>query len=492
MTIFKNAFKETLGAVLPVIFIVFLLTIFVVEVSQTILWSFILGALFIILGLSIFLYGIEIGMDPVGEKFGRLVADSSSQLIIAILSFITGFSVTVAEPDLLILGQQIQHATAGLLNATLVVFSVAVGVGIMIALGVARLMHHFPLNRFFLVIYLGIFLLGIFSEDTAIAMAFDASGATTGALTTPFVLVLSASIAARKGGAALKENSFGLVGAMSTGPILVVFLLVLMTSSEIQATTEVYQYSENVLVHIVDAMVPTFLEAIMALIPIAALFIVLDRFTFKTNKKGLKTIFKGFFAIIVGLALFLIGVNEGFMDMGHYLGSVLAEYGTGWLILTGTLLGFVVVLAEPAVQVLGDQVKEVSHGDIKKSVLMAALSIGVGIAVGLSMLRISVDGFESWHVLLPGFILALLLSFFAPPIFTGIAFDAGGVASGPMAVTFILAFAQGASNHVERADVLDAFGVIAFIALVPIITVQILGVIYKIHEKQALKKRPKS
>lgn len=483
MKILKAAFKETLIAVMPVVIIVLLLTFFVVDVSQTMLWSFILGALLIIIGLGIFLYGIETGMEPVGEKFGTMVADSDSRVLIAFISFIIGFSVTVAEPDLLILGQQIEHSTAGILKSTLVVFSVAIGVGVMISFGVTRLLRDFPFKHFFLIIYIGIFLLGSLSGDTAIGMAFDASGATTGALTTPFVLVLSASIAARKGGVATKENSFGLVGAMSTGPILAVFLLVLMTRTDIQATTEAYAYSENVLVHIIDAIWPTFLEAFIALIPIALLFIILDRIKFKTKTNELKSIFKGILAIILGLALFLIGVNEGFMDMGHYLGSVLAEYGTNWLILVGTLLGFVVVLAEPAVQVLGDQVTDVSHGDIKKPTLMLALSLGVGIAVGLSMLRISFDGFEAWHVILPGFIVALLLSFYAPPIFTGIAFDAGGVASGPMAVTFILAFAQGASNHIEGANVLDAFGVIAFIALVPIITVQIMGVIYKINEQ---------
>lgn len=225
------------------------------------------------------------------------------------------------------------------------------------------------------------------------------------------------------------------------------------------------------------------LEAFIALIPIALLFLVLNQIKFKTEAKELKKVFKGILAIIIGLALFIIGVNEGFMDMGHYLGSVLAEFGTNRLIIIGTLLGFVVVLAEPAVQVLGDQVTEVSNGEIKKSTLMLSLSLGVGIAVGLSMLRISFDGFEAWHVILPGLIIALLLSFYAPPIFTGIAFDAGGVASGPMAVTFILAFAQGASNRIEGANVLDAFGVNAFIALVPIITVQIMGVIYRINEQ---------
>lgn len=486
MDILKNTFKETLIAVMPVVIIVLLLVFFIVDVTSTLFWSFLIGSLLIILGLSLFLYGIETGLEPVGQKIGNMVAETKSQFWIGLISFIIGFSVTVAEPDLLILGQQIEQTTDGTLNAIVVVFSVAIGVGVMIALGVTRLMHNFPFNQFFLFIYLGILLLGIFSSDLAIAMGFDASGATTGALTTPFVLVLSASIAARKGGLGTKENSFGLVGAMSTGPILAVFLLILFTRSDIQATADTYQYSENIIGHILYALVPTIIEAVFALLPISLIYFILEWTRFKTVKNELFKILVGFLATILGLALFLMGVNEGFMDMGHYLGSVMAGYGTHWLILVGVLLGLVVVLAEPAVQVLGDQVNEVSNGEIKKSVLMAALSIGVGIAVGLSMVRISIAHFEVWHIILPGFILAILLSFYAPPIFTGIAFDAGGVASGPMAVTFILAFAQGASSFIPDANALDAFGVIAFIALVPIISVLILGVIFKRHTQKEL------
>lgn len=478
MQILKDTFKETVLSVTPVIVIVLFLSLFIVDVASTMFWSFILGVLFIITGLTVFLYGIETGMEPVGQNFGTMVAESKSQWVIALISFIIGFTVTVAEPDLLILGQQIENATGGILASTVVVFAVAIGVGLMIALGVSRLLHNFSFSQFFLFIYIGIFLLGIFTNDTTIAMAFDASGATTGALTTPFVLVLSASIAARKGGDDSKENSFGLVGAMSTGPIIAVFLLVLLTQSPLEATEETYLYSENIFGHIVAALPPTFIEAFLALLPIFILFIVLNSTTFKLKKAELLNIFKGFLATLVGLALFLIGVNEGFMDMGHFLGSTIAGYGTGWLILTGVILGLVVVLAEPAVQVLGDQVSEVSHGEIKKPLLLAALSIGVGIAVGLTMIRLSFPAFQVWYVILPGFILAIALSFLSPPIFTGIAFDAGGVASGPMAVTFILAFTQGAASYIPGADTLDAFGVIAFIALTPIITIQILGVLY--------------
>ncbi len=483
MKILKESFKETLMSVSPVVIIVILLSLFMVDVTSSMMWSFILGALLIIVGLGIFLYGIETGMEPAGEKFGNTVAETASRGLITFISFILGFSVTIAEPDLLILGQEIETATGGLLIAPIVVVAVSIGVGIMVAFGVFRLMNNFSINKFFLIIYITIFILAFLADEGTIAMAFDASGATTGALTTPFVLVLSASIAVRKGGDEANENSFGLVGAMSTGPIIAVFLLVLLSQSDIQAADVQYEYTDDVISPIISAIGPTFLESFLALLPVIILFLIMNWLTFKTEKNELMNIFKGFGYTVIGLTMFLIGVNEGFMDMGHFLGSEIATYGMWWLIIIGLILGLVVVLAEPAVQVLGDQVSEVSNGQIKKPILMSALSLGVGIAVGLSMLRISLGGFEVWHVLLPGFALAIILSFFSPPIFTGIAFDAGGVASGPMAVTFILAFAQGAANYISTADALDAFGVIAFIALTPIITVQILGVSYNIRSK---------
>ena len=355
----------------------------------------------------------------------------------------------------------------------------SIGVGLMIAWGVFRLVKDIPLKYFFLFIYIGIVLLALISDDATIAMAFDASGATTGALTTPFVLVISTSIAARIGGSSSEENSFGLVGAMSTGPIYAVFLLVLFTDSEVHPTDSLYSYSEDILAPIIDAVFPTLSESFYALIPIIIIFFIVNWILFKTDKNDLIRIAFGFLYTIVGLSLFLVGVHEGFMDMGHLLGYEIANMGSTWLILTGLVLGLVVVLAEPAVQVLGDQVTEISQGTIKKPILLSALSLGVGVAVSLSMLRILTHDFSVWHVLLPGFILAIILSFYSPPIFVGIGFDAGGVASGPMTVTFILAFAQGASDYLPGADALDAFGVIAFVALTPIIMVEVLGILYK-------------
>lgn len=484
MTILKGAFKETFTAILPVVIIVLLISLFLVDVKASMMWSFLIGALMILIGLTLFLYGIETGMEPIGKSFAEYVAIKDSSLVIAFISFIIGFSVTVAEPDLLILGQQIEMVTGGILEAGIVVFSVSIGVGIMIAFGVTRLLKNILINYFFLFFYAIIFIFANFADTQTTAMAFDASGATTGALTTPFVLVLSASIAAKFGGDKTEENSFGLVGAMSIGPIMAVYLLVLLTNSEIQGVLETYEYTDAIFGPIFEAAIPIMLESVFALLPIIVLFLLMNFMVFKLPITTLKEIFIGFLFTIIGLGLFLLGVNEGFMDMGHFLGSEIAKMGNFWLILIGLILGFVVVLAEPAVQVLGDQVKEVSNNEIKKPALLLSLSIGVGLAVSFSMLRIIYPGFEVGHILLPGFIIAILLSFYSPPIFTGIAFDAGGVASGPMAVTFILAFAQGAASYLPQAEPLDAFGVIAFIAMTPVIMVELLGSQYKFRHRK--------
>ncbi|MDK6232712.1 DUF1538 domain-containing protein [Aerococcus sp. UMB10185] len=484
MDVLIDKFKEVAFSVIPLVVIVLLISMFAVNVPSTMMMSFVIGAVLILVGLTIFLFGIEIGMTPIGNHLGAHVAGSPSRIAIAVLSFIIGFAVTIAEPDLLILGQQIENATSGVLPGTVTVVAVSVGVGVMIAFGVFRLLKNFPLKYFFAIVYALILILAIFSDNSAIAMGFDASGATTGALTTPFILALSGALAAKAGGKQAEENSFGLVGAMSTGPILAVLFLILFSQTDLQAAESTVEYSNSVIAPILAAIWPTLKESLIALVPIVLFFIFMNWRYFKLKGQELGDIFKGIIYTVVGLTIFLVGVNQGFMDMGHFLGQAIAEMGDWWLIIAGFTLGMVVVLAEPAVHVLGEQVEDITGGHIHNKVLMGALSIGVALAVGLSMVRILNSNLAIWHFLLPGFGLAILLSFMVPNLFTGIAFDAGGVASGPMTATFILAFAQGAADFLPNADALDAFGVIAFVAMVPVVMVELLGLVFKIQTKK--------
>lgn len=489
MDLVLDKLKEVLASVLPVILMVIFLSYFFVDVSGEMLARFFIGAFLLILGLTIFLLGIDIGMAPIGEAMGKAVAHANTRLYLVALSFLIGFSVTVAEPDLLILGQQVSEAMGGVIAPMVIVLVVSIGVGFLISFGVLRILASFPMKYFFAIFYSLILLLSIFVSMDFVAIAFDASGATTGALTTPFILALSASVSARKGGKSSEKDSFGLVGTMSIGPIVAVLLLSMVMGARFEGQASEYVYTSGILTPFVAAIGHTILESLMALAPLIIIFVVMNYRHFKLPAREMSDIFKGITYTLIGLVLFLIGVNQGFMDMGRFLGSHLAQSYQTLMPFIGFVLGMVVVLAEPAVHVLGDQVEEVTGGFINQKLLLGSLSIGVGLALGGSILRIMLPQIAIWHFLLPGFLLALILTFFVDDLFTGIAFDAGGVASGPMTATFILAFAQGAADFTPTADlVTDGFGVIATVAMTPIVMIQLLGLIFKIKLARSTRK----
>ena len=229
----------------------------------------------------------------------------------------------------------------------------------------------------------------------------------------------------------------------------------------------------------------------MALLPLVAMFIVFQIFLLKMPPFQVRRMIKGLVYSFIGLVLFLLGVNGGFMPAGQSLGGLLGTFASktgGWWVLllygTGTLFGAVVVCAEPAVWVLTEQVESISGGTIRRKVMLAALSAGVAVSIGLSMLRV-LFSFSLWYILVPGYALALLLSFVCPPLFTAIAFDSGGVASGPMTSTFILSFTLGASLACGGNPVTDAFGVIALVAMTPLVAIQILGIVFRLKQRRA-------
>ena len=481
MNLFFDKTKEVNQTLLPVVILVLLLSFTIVDVETNVIIRFIVGSVLLLIGLSIFLAGVDLSMNAIGEHMSREVATSRLILKIAILSFLLGFLITVAEPDLLILGSQVEVASGGTLGSSLIVYSVSVGVGIMISLGIFRLLKDMPLNIFMAITYAVIFVLALFVSEEFLAISFDASGATTGALTTPFVLALSLGLSQVKGGKKSEENSFGLVGIMSAGPILAIMLISIISGQKnIHGEVAEFVVAEGVFGPIIDILPTIFIESLVALIPISILFFVYNFAKFKIPKDELAEIIRGLVLVLIGLTLFLTAVNSGFMDMGRILGMELAKMRPWLLIGVAFVLGFIVVLVEPAVHVLGEQIEEVTGGHIPLKLIRMTLSIGVALAVSLSMVRILIPEVKLWYFLLPGFALAVLLSFKAEPIFVGIAYDAGGVASGPMTATFVLAFAQGAASSVETANVLvDGFGVIAMVAMAPVFSLMILGTIFR-------------
>lgn len=438
--------------------------------------KFLIGSIVIIVGLSIFLIGVDIGITPVGNLTGSIIIKSNKAWIVVLISLILGFFISIAEPDLHILAQQVEAVTSGAVSKNILVVVVSMGIAALLSFGLMRIAYNIPGNIVFTALYGIILIMSFFSLPEFLAIAFDASGATTGALTVPFILALAAGTSAmKKNSKASEEDSFGLVGVTSTGAIIGVLIMSLFYK-----TTKLTGILDNSgTKSIFDIVKTVSLEIFAALAPLLIFFFIFQATSFKLSKRAFFKIIKGFIYTYVGLVMFLSGVNAGFMKVGVVIGESLASHKI-LLVLFGFLLGFVTILAEPAVHVLTHQIEDVTSGYVRRRIVLAALSVGVGLAVALSVLRIIVPGIQLWHYLLPGFLISVLLTYFVPNLFVGIAFDSGGVASGPMTATFILAFAQGAAEKMEGANALDGFGTIAIVALTPIIALQVLGLIFKL------------
>ncbi len=485
LNVLIEKFKEVLSSVLPITIIVLILNFVITPLETPLLLRFILGAFFIVIGLSIFLFGVDIGITPIGNLMGANLTKSNKIWIIAIAGIILGFFISVAEPDLHILADQVDFVTSGLISKASILVVVSIGIAILLSLGLIRIVYNIPLYKILTVLYLIIFILALFTSREFLAISFDASGATTGALTVPFILALAIGTSAlKKDSKASEKDSFGLVAIASTGAIIAAMLMnIFSEADEITGSLDyILPESNSIILPFINEIPKISREIFVALLPMLIIFLIFQKISFKINKKAFRRILKGLVYTFIGLVLFLAGVNAGFMDVGSIIGFKLASFeNKSIVIIVGFVLGLVTILAEPAVHVLTHQIEDVTSGYVKKKVVLVALSIGVGFSVALSMLRIIVPEIQLWHYLLPGYIIAITMTYFVPKLFVGIAFDSGGVASGPMTATFILAFAQGAADSIEGANVLvDGFGVIAMVAMTPLIALQILGFIFKI------------
>lgn len=490
MHVLLDKLKEVLLSVLPVTLIVVLLNYTIAKgaLDTPTFIRFIIGAILIIIGLTIFLFGIDLSITPIGQLVGSKMVKTNKVWVVAVLGLGLGFVICVAEPDLWILARQIFDVTKGSVSDISIVLVVSAGVGALVMIGLIRILYDIPLYKLLFVIYIIIGVLGIFVSPEFLAISFDSSGATTGAITVPFILALAVGVSTlKKNGKKSEKDSFGLVGLASSGAILGVMILnVINGQKELPGNLPDIVYTNEILSPFINAIGHTASESLLSIAPIIAIFIIFNFTWFKLKYKQFIKIFKGLFYVFIGLVIFLVGVNEGFMDVGSLIGKFVAELDNKvWIFLVALVIGFVVILAEPAVYVLTHQIEDITNGYVKRKIVLAALSIGMGLALVLNMIRIFVPGMELWHILLPGYILALALMFITPKIFVGMAFDSGGVASGPMSATFILAFSQGvAFRDGAQAVVADAFGMIALIAFTPIITIQVLGILFKMKSKK--------
>lgn len=491
MEVFIDKVKEVLQSVLPITILVIILHFTMAPLPGIEFPRFLFGALLIVLGLAIFLFGVDIGITPIGKYLGKEIARSNSLKFVLVMGLILGFFISIAEPDLIILANQVSEVTDGAIPSSVLLIVVSVGIAFMMTTGLFRIVYRYPLRNIFFGIYSLIFLLAIFSSNDLFAIAFDASGSTTGALTVPFMLSLATGVASLNHDSKSAEiDSFGLVGVASSGAILGVLILGLFTGdSGITGTLSVDAdaYS-SWLVPFIDTLPHLAIETVLSIAPILIIFIVYNLFIAKRKMQttDFKRAMLGLLYLYVGLVLFLTGVNAGFLNVGRQLGMTIAGMESKLPVLfIGLLLGLVVILAEPAVYVLTHQIEDVTNGSVKRSVVLVFLSVGVGLAVFLSVIRVLIPDILLWHYLVPGYIIAIALSFRVPNLFVGMAFDAGGVASGPMTATFILAFIQGVAEITPHSNVLlDGFGMIAMVAMMPILSLQLLGAIYQHRSKK--------
>ena len=472
--------KESLMSVLPVVAIVLILCATpLVNLSAKEMIVFSVSAVLLIFGISLFNVGADLAMSPMGDYIGSGLTQSKKLSVLLPVSFAMGVLITVAEPDLSVLAEQIAEKV----NPTVLIVSVGVGVGAFLLLGVIKIIFKVNLSSMLLFFYMAIFsVVALLMENNGdfIALSFDSGGVTTGPITAPFIIAIGAGIAGTLGGRDSSENSFGLLALCSVGPILTVAILGLSSSGSVQYAVPDYSVADNVVVAFFQEMLGKVKEVSLALGLIAIAFTILQLTCLKLPMIKIKRIIVGIVYTFAGLVIFLTAVTIGFLPIGYKLGTQLAEVPAA-LIALGFVFGMVVVLAEPAVHVLNKQVEEVTNRLITKKAMMIALCIGVGISIGLSMLRIWL-GFSILYYVIPGYILSLGLSFFVPRLYTAIAFDSGGVASGPLTSTFILPFAIGACVTVQAANggdtskiLTDAFGIVAMVAMTPLITIQLLG-----------------
>jgi len=469
---------ESLSAVLPITGIVLFISVFLVPMELGTMVLFLAGAIMLILGMGFFQLGAEMSMTPIGEGIGVQISKTKRIWLVILIGFVMGVIITISEPDLQVLAEQVPS-----IPNMILILTVGVGVGIFLALAIIRIKFRIDLSKLLIVLYIALILVSFFVPGEFLAVAFDSGGVTTGPMTVPFIMALGVGLASVRGDKDSASDSFGLVALSSVGPILAVLILgcffkpteasyALGEIAEVITTRDVVQVFAKEL--------PAYgAEVVLSLLPIVAVFVLFQLLTRRYHKRQIKQIVVGTIYTYAGLVLFLCGVGVGFAPVGAFLGMELASLTYNWVIVPiGMVIGYYIVKAEPAIQVLNHQVENVTDGAISVKAMNRSMSIGVSISIGLAMMRVLL-GIPIYWIIIPGYLIALAMSLFVPKIFVGIAFDSGGVASGPMTSTFLLPLSIGTCTAVGGNLMTDAFGVVALVALTPLIAIQIMGLVYK-------------
>lgn len=482
----QEKIRESLASVLPITAIVLVISITIAPLTPGTITLFLFGAILLIFGMGLFTLGVDMSMIPMGDGIGVQISKTRRVMLPLLVCFVLGVVITIAEPDLQVLAEQLPTVP----NMTLILV-VALGVGFFLVVAQVRMILNIPLSYTLLLFYAIVFILTIFVPDSFIPAAFDSGGVTTGPITVPFIMALGIGLAAIRSDKNSSSDSFGLVALCSIGPILAVMVLGIVMPDLGAAYTRVVipevsttQEAAALFAYEIPAYIA---EVAVALLPIVVIFALFQLLFRRFQRHQLGRILVGLIYTYIGLVLFLVGVNVGFMPAGATIGAGIASGGTEWMLVPiGALVGYFIVRAEPAVQVLARQVEEITNGSITQKAINRSLSIGMALSVGLAMLRI-LTGISILWFLIPGYTIALVMTFFVPQLFTGVAFDSGGVASGPMTTTFLLPLAMGACEAVGGNVLTDAFGIVALVAMTPLCTIQLLGLYGNWKSRRTLK-----
>lgn len=474
----KEKILESLSAVLPITGIVLLLSILLVPIDLGTMVMFIVGAIMLVIGMGFFQLGAEMSMTPLGEGIGVQISKTRHIPLIFLIGFSMGAIITISEPDLQVLAEQVPSIP----NLTLIL-TVAVGVGIFLAVAIIRILFQINLSTILIVLYTVLIGVSFLVSRDFLAVAFDSGGVTTGPMTVPFIMAMGVGLASVRGDKNASSDSFGLVALSSVGPILAVLILGMFFSPSeaayAAAGVAAVSTTRDVVREFLFSMPPYVREVLISLVPVAAVFIFFQLFTHRYPRRQVKRVSVGFAYTYIGLVLFLCGVNVGFAPVGSLMGNEIASEPWKWLLVPiGMLIGYYIVKAEPAIQVLNRQVESVTNGSVSAKSMNLCMSLGVSASVGLSMMRV-LTGLPIQWIIIPGYLVALVLSRFVPRMFVGIAFDSGGVASGPMTTTFLLPLSIGACDAIDGNLMTDAFGVVALVALTPLIAIQLMGILYQ-------------
>ncbi len=475
----KAKILEALVSALPItaiVYIIALLPFFDFDLSPAELITFSIGAVLLVLGIGLFSLGADLAMTPMGTHVGAGLSRQKNLGLLLSVCFVLGMLITIAEPDLQVLANQVR----AVMNGTLLIYTVGVGVGAFLLVAILKIVFRKSLSTLLMLFYMLLFAMALMlvvgGNAPLLPMAFDSGGVTTGPITVPFIMALGVGISSVLGDHRSQDNSFGLVDLCSVGPILAVLVLGIFSTSDLTYAVPDYRVSADILGAFLHTAGHTCKEVAMALGMIVLFFLGCQVLFLKLGRRHLQKIAVGVIFTYIGLVIFLTGVNVGFMPIGYKLGYELSRMSDTLLVFFGLIAGILCVLAEPAIHVLNAQVEDVTEGIVSKKSMMLGLCIGVGSAIALSMIRIVFD-FSLVYYIVPGYFISLALSQFVPPVYTAIAFDSGGVASGPMTSGFILPFAIGACVSLQGSDAVlrDAFGVVALVAMAPLITIQLLG-----------------